>query len=129
MKKTISLICSMLGFCATLFGLYLGISSIGASGLGELGVIFIAPSLIAFVFVLVDFLISIDKIKKGLVFSWVSSCIKIGLLLRILMGSVGELIEEIRMGDSNLYFIIVLFVFLFITAIPSVLNIYKLQKK
>ena len=44
--KAISIICSIIGFLAAGFGLFMVINSIGATDLNGIGVIFIMPSII-----------------------------------------------------------------------------------
>ena len=64
-SKVISIICSIIGLIFSSFGLIIGLQSIGAPGLGGIGVIFIMPSVIALLVILFDFLITLGKIKKG----------------------------------------------------------------
>ena len=76
-QRIISIICSIVGLIISLYGLLAGLESIGSTGFGGLGVIYILPSIIALIIIILDLLITVDKIKKGLVYSCISSLIKI----------------------------------------------------
>ena len=120
-KKTISIICSLIVFLFALLGLILGLQSIGADGWGRLGVIFIMPSIFALLIIILDFLITIEKIKRGLVYSYISSLIKIGIIVLFIPSTIYDYKYEI-----NLAFDLILIVLLMIAIIPSILNIIKL---
>ena len=82
--KIISIICSGLGFIFSLFGLICGLQSINADGWAELGIIFILPSLIACLNIVLDFLVTIGKMKKGLIYSCISALIKIIIIILLI---------------------------------------------
>ena len=67
-SKAISKGCGILGLLISGYGLTIGLLSIGASGFGGIGVIFILPSIFAFLIIGFDYLITIDKIKRGLIY-------------------------------------------------------------
>ena len=89
-KNIISIICSIIGVIFALFGLKLGLDSINASEWGVLGTIFILPSIGALTIVVLDFLITINKIKKGFIYSLISSLIKIVIILLLILNSINE---------------------------------------
>lgn len=127
-SKAISIICSIIGLILSSFGLIIGLQSIGAPGWGGLGVIFIMPSVIAFLVILFDFLITLDKIKKGLIYSWINSIIKIGIIACFIPTAISDYKYEMKFGVSNLDFDIIVIVILTMITIPSILNIIKLIK-
>ena len=127
--KTISIVCCIVALLAALYGLMLGLGSIGASGWGALGVIFILPSIAALIIIVFDLLIAIDKIKKGLSFSYHSSIIKIWIIIPIIKSTIFDFGYEMQYGVSNLSFDITLIVLLAIATVPSILNIIKLSKQ
>ena len=127
-SKVISIICSIIGLILSSFGLIMGLQSIGAPGWGGLGVIFIMPSVIALLVILFDFLITLDKIKKGLIYSCINSIIKIGIMICFIPNTISEYKYEMEFGASNFEFDIIVIVALIIVTIPSILNSIKLVK-
>ena len=123
-SKVISIICSIIGLILSSFGLIMGLQSIGASGWEKLGVIFIIPSVIVMLVIIFDFLITLDKIKKGLIYSCINSIIKIGIICCLLLAAI----SDYKFGTSNLELYIIVIVGLIVITIPSVLNIIKLIK-
>ena len=128
-QKVISIICSALGFILSLLGLKLSLQSIGADGWGQLGVIFIIPSVFALLIIVLDFLITVGKIKKGLIYSCISSLIKIGIIILFIPSTIYDYKYELQYGVSNLDFDLILIVLLVIITIPSILNTIRLIKK
>ncbi|MGN1379642.1 MAG: hypothetical protein ACI4XR_04555 [Bacilli bacterium] len=132
MSKTISVFCSLLGLILSLYGLIISLLSIRASGMERLGVIFIIPSVIALIIIVLDFFITIGKIKKGLIYSFITSLIKIGIIILIIPGTIYDLKYEIQYGISNLKFDLTLIFLFVIVTIPSILNtinLISLRKK
>lgn len=127
-SKVISIICSIIGLILSSFGLIMGLQSIGAPGWGGLGVIFIMPSVIALLIIIFDFLITLDKIKKGLIYSCINSIIKIGVMICFIPNTISEYKYEMEFGASNFEFDIIVIVALIIVTIPSILNSIKLVK-
>ena len=84
------------------------------------------PSIFALLIIILDFLITIEKIKKGLVYSYISSLIKIGIIVLFIPSTIYDFIYEIQFGHSNLTFDLILIVSLIVAIIPSILNIIKL---
>ncbi len=125
-QRTISIICCLIGIALSLYGLIVGLESIGATGFGGLGIIFIGPSVVALIIILCDFLIAIDKIKKGLIYSFISSLIKIALIINFIPSLIYNIVEEARDGVSNLDFDLIFIALLIVITIPSILNIIKL---
>jgi len=125
-QKVISIICCVFGFILSLLGLLIGLLSIGADGLSQIGVILIIPSAIALTIIVLDFLITVDKIKRGLIYSLISSLIKIGIIILFIPSTIYNYKYEIQYGVSNLSFDLILIVLLIIVTIPSVLNTMKL---
>lgn len=128
-SKIISIICGIIGLIVSVFGLIIGLESIGADGLDVIGVIFIMPSIVAFIIILVDFLITLGKIKKGLIYSWINSIIKIGIILCFIPITIDDYMYEMKYGASNLTFDLIVIILLTIITIPSITNIIKLKKK
>lgn len=129
MKKVISIICSIIGFVLALYGLFAGLQSIGAEGFGQLGIIFIMPSILALVIITLDFLITIDRIKKGLVYSWISTLLKIGIIALFIPSTIYDYKQEMQSNLSNLDFDLLVIGLLIVVAIPSIMNIFKLVNK
>ena len=125
-KKTISIICSLIVFLCALLFLITGLQSFNADGMAKLGVIFIIPSIGALLIVVFDFLITIEKIKNGLVYSYISSLIKIGTIALFIPSTIYNYKEEIKFGISNLNFDLITIGLLVIATIPSILNIINL---
>lgn len=127
-SKVISIICSIIGLILSSFVLIIGLQSIGAHGWEGLEVIFIMPAVIAILVTLFDFLITLDKIKKGLIYSCINSIIKIGIIACFIPTTISDYKYEMKFGVSNLDFDIIVIVLLIIVTIPSILNIIKLIK-
>ncbi len=127
-SKVISIICSIIGLILSSYGLIIGLQSIGADGLGQIGVIFIIPSIIALLVIVFDFLITLDKIKKGLIYSCINSIIKLIIIGCFIPSTIHEYKYEINYGVSNFDFNLIVIVALTIITIPSILNIIKLFK-
>lgn len=127
-QRIISIICSIVGLIISLYGLLAGLESIGATGFGGLGVIYILPSIIALIIIILDLLITVDKIKKGLVYSCISSLIKIVTIICFIPSTIYNFKYEAEYGVSNLSFDLLIIFLLVIILIPSILNIIKLIK-
>lgn len=127
-SKAISKGCGILGLLISGYGLTIGLLSIGASGFGGIGVIFILPSIFAFLIIGFDYLITIDKIKRGLIYSFISTIIKIGIIAYFIPALVDDIKYEMEHHASNMTFDIIVLVSLAIITIPSILNIVKLIK-
>lgn len=127
-QKVISIICSIIGLILASYGLLMSLQSIGADCWGQLGVIFIMPSIIALTVIVFDFLITVGKIKRGLIYSCINSLIKICIIGCVIPSTIYDYKYEIKYGVSNLYFDLILIVALTIITIPSILNITKLIK-
>ena len=103
--KVISIMCSIIGLIISLFGLIMGLSSIGESGFEGIGVIFIMPAVIVLLVILFDFLITIDKVKSGLIYSCINSLIKISIIACLIPIVISEYNYEIKFGISNFGFV------------------------
>ncbi len=126
MKKSVVL--SVIGLVLAIFALLLGLQSIGVDGMGQLGIIFIVPSFFAFIIIAFDLLVTIDKIKRGLIYSCVSSIIKICIIIYFIPITIYDYNYQMQYGVSNLSFDLILLVFLILVTIPSVLNVIKILK-
>ena len=126
MKKSVVL--SVIGLVLAIFALLLGLQSIGVDGMGQLGIIFIVPSFFAFFIIAFDLLVTIDKIKRGLIYSCVSSIIKICIIIYFIPITIYDYNYQMQYGVSNLSFDLILLVFLILVTIPSVLNVIKILK-
>ncbi len=124
--KIISIICSGLGFIFSLFGLICGLQSINADGWAELGIIFILPSLIACLNIVLDFLVTIGKMKKGLIYSCISALIKIIIIILLIPYTINEYKYQLQYNVSNFSFGLILIISLIVITIPSIINIIKL---
>ena len=127
-QEVISIICSIIGLILSSYGLLMSLQSIGADGWGQLGVIFILPSIIALTVIIFDFLITVGKIKRGLIYSCTNSIIKICIIGYVISSIISDYKYEIQYGVSNLDFDLILIVALTIITIPSILNMVKLIK-
>ena len=127
--KSLGTAFSMIGLVASGIALFLGLQSIGAAGFGALGVIFIAPSIIAIVIILLDLKVTKDENGKGLVFSIISSLAKIVLFIALIPSTIYSYNYEMRFGVSNLTFDLILEGLLLITAIPSIINAVRIIKE
>ncbi len=126
MKKSVVL--SVIGLVLAIFALLLGLQSIGVDGMGQLGIIFIVPSFFAFIIIAFDLLVTIDKIKRGLIYSFVSSIIKICIIIYFIPITIYDYNYQMQYDVSNLSFDLILLVFLILVTIPSVLNVIKILK-
>ena len=126
--KVISIICSIIGLILSTFALIISVQSAGASGFERIGELFIIPSIIVFLIILFDFLITLDKIKKGLIYSCINSIIKIGIIVCFIFTAISDYKYEIKHGTSNFDFDMIVIGALTIITIPSILNIIKLVK-
>lgn len=126
MEKIISIICCIFGVIISLYGLIVSLQSIGTDGWEKLGVIFIIPSVIALIVTILDLLITVDKIKRGLIYSCISSLIKIGIIIYLIPSIISNYKYGVQYNVSNLSFELILITFLTIITIPSILNITKL---
>ena len=125
-QKVISIICSGLGFVFSLLGLIYGLQSIGTAGWGGIGVIFILPSIIACLNIMLDFFVTIGKIKKGSIYSCISTLIKMVIIIVAISNTIHEYKYELQYGTSNLNFDLILIVALIVITIPSILNAIRL---
>lgn len=126
MQKVISIICSGLGFLFSLYGLVRGLESISAIGWGGIGVIFILPSIIVCLNIVLDFLVTVGKIKKGLIYSCISALIKMIIIIILIPNTIYEYHYELQYGVSNLKFDLILIISLILITIPSILNVIRL---
>ena len=126
-KKIISIICCGIGFIISLYGLIVGIRSIGEYGWGE-GLIFIMLSIIALTIIILDFLISIDKKKGGLKYSFIISLIKIIMIICFIPSIIYQNKMEMQYNTLSLEFDFLFIISLIIFTIPSFLNFIKLRK-
>ena len=126
-KRMISIICSLIGFVFSLYGLIIGLKSADADGLDQLGVIFIMPCIVALFIITLDCLITVSKSKGGLIYSYISSFIKIGIILCLIPTTIQNYKNEMKFGTSNFKFDLFLIALLAIVTIPSILNIIRLR--
>ena len=119
MLKVFSVICSILGIIISSFGLIAGLSCIGKEGFAGIGVVFIPPSAIALTILILDILVTIEYIKKGLLYSFLSSLIKILALIYILPSFIYDYTHQ----KHNYTFFMIIISSLIIVTIPSVINI------
>ena len=120
LKKT-SIFCSILGFLSWLFYLIIGLDSRNATGWNSLGTILINPSIIALILIVIDFLITIDVIKHGYIYSYIISVLKVVVAFLILVFLIKA------NSDFNLQLIIMVFLPITLITIPSLINIKKYE--
>ena len=125
-SKILSSICSLLSAIFAVLFLFIGLTSLNATGLGRIGIIFILPALISLVIILIDFLITIGKIKNGLFYSCLISLVKLGFIIVLMPSTIYNYNYQQQYGYSNLEFDIYLIVFLIIISIPSIINSIRL---
>ena len=128
-RKIISIIACIIGLLVALYFLINGINSLGSTDLAGIGIIFVLPSVIAIIILLLDFIISICKTKKGLIFSYLSSIIKVGLILLFIPSIIDDLKYRNSFGYSNLDFDLIIITVIIIITIQSILNIIKIKKE
>ena len=124
-KRLISIIFTILALIPTVYLFVLGLASINAPGLKGIGIIFIVPALIGIVTIILDYLININLIKKGLLYSCIVTIIRlgiIGILLPVIIVDLDTMPSDIVL---NIYIVLTLL----IMAIPSIINIIKLKDK
>ena len=71
---------------------------------------------------------TLNNIKKGLIYSCISSIFKIGIIACFILDAISEYKYEIKFGASNFNFDMIVIVTLTIVTIPSILNLIKLIK-
>lgn len=128
-SKIISIICCIIALIATIYGLIISLGSIDRSGWSVLLAIIIAPTcLVALLIVVFDLLIALNVIKKGLIYSYISTILKIFIIILYIPTAIYSFISLIRTGMLfSLDLIIV--ALLIVAAVPSILNIVKLNQQ
>ena len=81
---------------------------------------------IVLIIIILDFLVTIGKIKKGLIYSVISSLIKVGSILILIPSFIYDYKYEMQYGVSDLKFYFILIIMLIVIAMPSILNTIKL---
>ena len=127
-RKNISIVCCVLSFIPALWLFVVGINSIGAKGFDGLGVIFILPSAIALLTIVIDFLITTDKFKGGLIYSYIITILRLGIMIIFLQSLSYDIRLEIKGLMSNLTFDLFIIIVLIVITIPSIFNIIKIKK-
>ncbi len=128
-KRDISIVCDVIGFFPSLWMLMMGLYSIGESGLGGIGVIFILPGALAVGTIIIDFLITIDKIKKGYVYSMLVTIARLGLAGLLTPSLIYSIQQELDGKMSNLGFDLIVILVLVLISIPSIFNFIKLKNR
>ena len=127
-RKNISIVCCVLSFIPALWLFVVGINSIGAKGFDGLGVIFILPAGIALLTIVIDFLITTDKFKGGLIYSYLITILRLGIMIIFLQSLSYDIRLEIKGLMSNLTFDLFIIIVLIVITIPSIFNIIKIKK-
>lgn len=122
--KIFSGICCIPGLLIPVYGLATGFVSITADGFGRFGVLLLIPSIYVLLTTGFDLLITVNVIKIGFLYSFVSSVLKLGITAYCIRYAILEYKEELKYGYSNFDFLIQIIVFLLIIAIPSVINTF-----
>lgn len=126
--KIVSFIYSIIGLILALMGLIVGLLSLKVTDFGKIGAIFILPSITAFIIIFLDYFNCSNKIKNGLKYSYISSIIKIIIIACCIPEAVDDYMYELKYGESNFDFDLILIISLTLVAIPSILNIITLTK-
>ncbi len=120
--KKLSIFCSILGFLSWLFYLIIGLDSRNASGWDSLGTILINPSIIALILIVIDFLITIDVIKHGYIYSYIISVLKVVITIITLIFLI-----RLTTNNFNIQFIIMVILPEVFVTIPSLINMKKYE--
>lgn len=119
---TLSIIGSILGMILSIIGTVMGLSS--ESGPLDMSDLLILPSILFFLMNLIDILITIRVIKKGLTYSIITALIKLIIIIIIIY----YLLEDLK----NRYFEFLPSILTLITSclltFPSILNTLTLSK-
>jgi len=120
--KKLSIFCSILGLLSWLFFLKIGLDSINATGWNSFGTILINPSIIALILIVIDFLITIDVIKHGYIYSYIISVLKVVITIITLI-----VLILLTTNNFNIQFIIMVILPEVLITIPSLININKYE--
>ena len=118
----LSIIGSIIGMILSIIGTVMGLSS-GSSPL-DMSDLLILPSILFFLMNLIDILITLDIIKKGLIYSTIISLIKVIIIITMIY----SFLEDFKNGyfDEFLLCILAIITSCMLT-FPSVLNVLKLS--
>lgn len=125
MLKVLSSICCIIGLVISLFGLIFGINGFGAEGWYIYNAVYIPYSIAAFLILMFDLLITVNVIKKGFLFSCISSIIKTGMIAICLPDFILEYINNLESGNSAFGYSTLCLVSLMIMSIPSLVNAFS----
>lgn len=127
-EKIMSIICSIIGFIVSSIFLVSEITEILFGGFGVYESFVLIPfSIIVYINILRDFLISIDKSKDGLKYAYISCIIKFILILLLILIFIRD--SQLEYGTIQLENNIIAFVLMIIITIPSAFNIMKLKQR
>lgn len=117
----LSIIGSIIGMILSIIGTVMGLSS-GSSPL-DMSDLLILPSILFFLMNLIDILITLDIIKKGLIYSTIISLIKLIIIIIIIYYSL----ENLKDGYFEFLPSILTLITSCMLTFPSVLNVLKLS--
>ncbi len=119
---TLSIIGSILGMILSIIGTVMGLSS--ESGPLDMSDLLILPSILFFLMNLIDILITLDIIKKGVIYSTIISLIKVIIIITMIYSFLEDF--KNRYFDGCLLCILAIITSCILT-FPSVLNVLKLS--
>lgn len=119
---TLSIIGSIIGITLSIIGTVMGLSS-GSSPL-NMNDLFILPSILFFLMNLIDILITVRVIKKGLTYSIITALIKLIIIIIIIY----SLLEDLKNGYFEFLPSILTLITSCLLTFPSILNTLTLSK-
>lgn len=118
---TLSIIGSIIGITLSIIGTVIGLSS--SSGPLDMSDLLILPSILFFLMNLIDILITVRVIKKGLTYSIITALIKLIIIIIIIY----SLLEDLKNGYFDFLPSILILITSCLVTFPSVLNVLKLS--
>ena len=119
---TLSIIGSILGMILSIIGTVMGLSS--ESGPLDMSDLLILPSILFFLMNLIDILITIRVIKKGLTYSIITALIKLIIIIIIIY----YLLEDLKNGYFEFLPSILTLITSCLLTVPSILNTLTLAQ-
>lgn len=119
---TLSIIGSIIGITLSIIGIVMGLSS--GSGPLDMSDLLILPSILFFLMNLIDILITVRVIKKGLTYSIITALIKLIIIIIIIY----SLLEDLKNGYFEFLPSILTLITSCLLTFPSILNTLTLSK-
>lgn len=118
---TLSIIGSIIGITLSIIGTVIGLSS--SSGPLDMSDLLILPSILFFLMNLIDILITVRVIKKGLTYSIITALIKLIIIIIIIY----SLLEDLKNGYFDFLPSILILITSCLVTLPSILNTLTLS--